>query len=452
MTECIAPIEPKVSSQLPLFVEFDAPQISSDGGVLLLRQLDEQLGLTESLAACVSDGRAEHRVVHTRHEQLQQRVFQIAQGWEDCNDADWLRHDPLWKTACGRTPEDAAGLSSQPTLSRFENSVTAHSLGRALRQFERGYLDGLSRERNSVILDIDSTDDPTHGAQQLSFFHGFFRQHMYHPLLVFDGETGELITAILRPGRCHASRGAKGVLRRLIRKIRRRCPQAHIVVRGDSGFCVPRIVRELERLDEELGDVDYLLGMAKNSRLLRHLEPTMQRAKELFDQRQEKVVLFHSFHYAAGTWPHKRRMIGKAEVTELGRNPRFVVTSLEDVEPEILYRTYCQRGECEGWIKDLKNALAADRLSCSAFRANFFRLLLHAAAYRLLSALRRAIQPHSPRLGRAQSDTLRLRLLKIAAIVTQSTRRILIRFPKAHPEARLFRDLLATIPLQPAPT
>lgn len=452
MTECIAPIEPKVSSQLPLFVQFDAPQISSDGGGLLLRQIDEKLGLTRSLAACVSDARDAHKVVHTRHEQLQQRVFQIALGWEDCNDADWLRHDPLWKTVCGRTPKDPAGLSSQPTLSRFENSLSARSLRCVLNQFERGYLDSLPCERKQVVLDIDSTDDPTHGGQQLSFFHGFFRQHMYHPLLVFDGETGELITAILRPGRAHASRGAKGVLRRMIRKIRRRCPGAQIVVRGDSGFCVPRILRELERLDEELGGVDYLLGMAKNSRLLRHLEPSLQQAQELFDQHQEKVVLFHSFHYAAGTWPQPRRMIGKAELTALGRNPRFVVTSLEDVEPETLYWTYCQRGECEGWIKDLKNALAADRLSCSAFRANFFRLLLHAAAYRLLSALRRAIRPHSAQLGRAQFDTLRLRLLKIAAIVTQSTRRILFRFPKAHPQARLLRDLLATIPLQPAPT
>lgn len=453
MTECIAPIRVGFPSQLPLFVEFDAPEISSDGGWLVLRQVDESLGVTAGLASCLRDGRDAVRVRHSRHEQVRQRVFQIACGYEDGNDADRLRHDPLLKTVCDRTPQDVVGLSSQPTLSRFENSVDGATLRRLLRELERSYVVSLPVEQEVVILDIDATDDATYGAQQLSFFHGYYDQHMYHPLLVFDGETGELISALLRPGNTHASRGAAGLLRRLIRKIRRRCPGAQIVVRGDSGFCVPKLLRLLERLDATVGDVDYLLGMAKNSRLLKHLEPTLERARRLSEHRGgEKVVGFTRFVYAAGSWRRPRRLIGKAEHSRLGANPRFVITSLEGFDPETLYRAYCQRGQCELWIKDFKNALLADRLSCSAFRANFFRLLLHAAAYRLLQALRREAQAVAPGLGRIQFDTLRLRLLKVAALVRQSTRRICIQLPRAYPQAAIFRELLARAGPLPLPT
>lgn len=452
MTECIAQTTLPFHPQLPVVVEFNAPEISSDGGVLLLRELDDALGLTEELARSLPDLRNAERVRHSRHEQLRQRVFQIALGYEDCNDADTLRHDPLLKTACDRFPKDEEGLSSQPTLSRFENAMDGRAVGGLLRRLERQYVASLPPTREVVILDIDSTDDETHGQQQLSFFHGFYDQHMYHPLLVFDGESGELITAVLRPGNTHASRGARGVLQRLIRKIRKRCPQAAIVVRGDSGFCVPRILKMLERLDRKLGDVDYLLGIAKNPVLLRLIEPTMAQARERQVGRQ-KAVLFTSFAYAAKTWERPRRIIGKAERNVIGPNPRFVITSLEDFPPAMLYRAYCERGRCEQWIKDFKNALIGDRLSCSSFRANFFRLLLHATAYRLMHALRRLVAPLSEKLGRAQFDTLRLRLLKVAAQVTQSMRRIRVRLPKAFPQAVVFRQLAVHLKyLRSAPT
>lgn len=449
MTQCIAPIRSSSCRQLPLFVEFNAPDTSSDGGLLLLRELDDRLGLTAGLAACLSDDRDQSRVLHSRQEQTRQRVFQIALGYEDCNDAGRLRNDPLLKLACDRLPKDQHGLSSQPTLSRFENGMSGQVLRRSLRHLEVSYVASLPIDQEVVILDIDSSADRTHGQQQLSFFHGYYDHHMYHPLLVFDGDTGELVTALLRPGNVHASRGAQGLLRRLIRRIRRRCPQALIVVRGDSGFCVPRLLAEFERLNETLGGVDYLLGMAKNPRLLRALEPTLELARERFQRQGHKVALFTSFDYAAHSWPHQRRLIGKAEVSDFGPNPRFVVTSLADFDGETLYRAYCHRGQCELWIKDFKNALAADRLSCSAFRANFFRLLLHAAAYRLLQALRRVIKPISAALGNAQFDTLRLRLLKVAAQVRQSVRRVLVKLPRAFPQADLFRAVLAE--LVPAP-
>ena len=363
MSECIAqevlPFHPK----LPVVIRFDAPEISSDGGALLLRGIDEQLGLTADLAACLPDERDPTRVLHSRLEQMRQRTYQVALGYEDCNDADRLRLDPVLNTVCDRTPEDPIGLSSQPTLSRLENAPDGRALRRLLRALERSYVASLRPETQEVILDIDATDDETHGQQEFSFFHGYYDHRMYHPLLVYDGD-GQLITAVLRPGNTHASRGAKGVLRRLILKIRKRCPQAQIVVRGDSAFCVPRILNELERLDRKLGGIDYLLGLAKNAVLLRHLEPTMELARELHEKQVEKIVLYTSFSYAAKSWPHRRHVVGKAEYSFLGRNPRFVLTSLSEFSPDVLYQGYCKRGQCENRIKDLK--MRSAQIGCRA--------------------------------------------------------------------------------------
>lgn len=426
--------------QLPVVVQADAPDMSSDAGWLLLRGLDDQLGLTSTLAELLPDTRDPNRVVHPRHEQLRQRVFQIALGYEDCNDADRLRCDPLLKTVCDREPNDAVDLSSQPTLSRFENAISGSRIGRLLRQLERQYVASLSPETELVVLDIDSTDDATHGQQQLSFFNGFFDHYVYHPLLVFDAETGQAVTAVLRPGNSHASRGARGLLRRLIRKIRRRCPFAQIVVRGDSAFSVPRIVKELEKLNNHWGEIYYLFGYAKNATLLRLIEPTMMEAKRRYEIWQEKRILFVGLRYKAKTWERTRQIIGKADYSREGANPRFVLTNIEDFPPEDLYTAYCERGNCENRIKDLKNALAADRLSCSSFQANFFRLLLHLMAYRLMHALREHVGQISATLGHAQFDTLRLKLLKVGALVRQSVRRILIRLPRAFPLQDVFLE------------
>ncbi len=447
--QCTPQIDLPFHPKLPVVVRFDAPEISSDAGVLALRELDDELGLTASFAACLPDERDPSRVRHDRYEQTRQRVFQIIQGHEDCNDADRLRHDPLYKTVCDRLPSDEIGLSSQPTLSRFENAVKRRTLGRLVRLLESTYVEALPRDQEVVILDIDSTDDETHGQQQLTFFHGYHDHYMYHPLLVYDGDNGNLITAILRPGNSHASRGAMGTLRRLIRKIRKRCPGAAIVVRGDSGFCVPKVLRGLERLDETLGGIDYLFGIAKNARLGRQLEATMVKARER-QVGSHRATLYTSFLYAALSWNRSRWVIGKAEVNSKGDNPRYLITTLTGFEPEMIYRAYCERGRCENWIKDFKNALSADRLSCSRFAANFFRLLLHAAAYRLLHALRQRVAAVSPKLGRAQFDTLRLRLLRGAAQVKQSKRRILVRVSESFPQAPLFREILAQLVSGPA--
>ena len=385
--------------------------------MLLLRQADEWTGTCRWFAGCLSDERDGKRIQHSRQEQVWQRVYQIAMGYEDCNDSQELRHDPMFKTVCDRRPEDDAdALSSQPTLSRFENAVSGRTLNLLRQRLEETYVAGLPADTQVVVLDIDSTDDETHGRQQLTFFHGFYDQHMYHPLLVFDGESGELVSALLRPGNAHAARSATSLLRGIIRRIKARFPQAQVVVRADAGYCLPR-----------------LLAIA---------EGTMEQARRWHEESGKHVRHFSTCRYAAETWRRERHVVIKAEHGERGANPRFVVTTLDEFPPQLIYdRGYCGRGQSENFIKDFKNALAADRLSCGLFKANFFRLLLHAAAYRLMRAVRAAAAVVVPELGRVQFDTLRLRLLKVAAHVTQSVRRILIRLPRAFPFAAAFHVL-----------
>ena len=434
-TPCISPIELQFQRK-PLVLSCDAPDISSDGGALLLRQMDDRLGLTRRFAALLEDDRDPRRRRHDRSEQLRQRVYQIALGYEDCNDADLLRHDPVLQQACGSSGEP---LSSQPTLSRLENGISGRELNRLCRQFENHHVDTLDPSTTFVVLDIDGTDDQTHGDQQLSFFHGFYDQHMFHPVLVFDGETGQLISALLRPGNAHAARGAATMLERVIRAIKHRCPLAAIVVRGDSAFALPRLMDRLERLSDELGDIHYVLGLAQNSRLLALAEPLLADAADEHARTKRFVRRFRWLSYAAYTWTRERDVVLKVEHGERGPNPRFVVTTLTGFDAGLIYdRAFCPRGQSENYIKDFKNALAADRLSCHRFVANAFRLFVHALAYRLMYALRAAAGAVEPSLRRVQMDTLRLRLLKVAALVVRSVRRIVVRLPAAFPLAPAF--------------
>jgi hypothetical protein len=451
MTECITQLSLGFLNQRDVVIDFDAPDISSDGGAILLRQVDDRLGVTRWFSEALCDDRDPAKVVHGRLEQCRQRIYQIALGYEDCNDSNTLRHDPLLKTVCDRLPSDEHGLSSQPTLSRFENSMDWVTIRRLIRAFEETYVASLPDDTTEVILDIDATDDETHGAQQLAFFHGYYDHWMYHPLLVFDGDSGQLISVKLRPGNTHASSDSASMLARVIKRIKRRFPDAHILVRGDSGFCIPHIIETLERMSEQHGDVDYLFGIAKNAVLLRSAEAAMAVAAEMHELYRTSVKHFTDFEYAAGTWSHPRLVIAKAEHNSFGPNPRFVVTSLRGFPPELIYKAYCARGQCENLIKDFKNALAADRLSCSSFKANFLRLLLHAAAYRLMHELRLQAAEHSHELARAQFDTLRLRVLKVAAMVRQSVRRIHVRLPRAFPFARAFRAIADSLDPPPLP-
>ena len=438
-TDCISPIALQFQHK-PLVVSCDAPHISSDGGVLLLRQVDDRLGLTRSFAALLDDARDPKRRRHDRWQQVRQRVFQIVLGYEDCLDANRLRHDPVMQHACG---SDGEPLSSQSTLSRLENSITGRELNRLWREFEQQYVRALDPATAFVVLDIDGTDDPTHGSQQLSMFHGFYDQHMFHPLVIFDGDSGQLISALLRAGNAHAARGAATMLKRIIGAIKRRCRNAAIVVRGDSAFAMPGLMDALERLSAELGDIDYVLGLAQNARLLELAAPLIADAKHEYETTKRFVRRFAWLKYSTlKTWSRERDVVLKVEYGERGPNPRFLVTTLTGFDPGLIYdRAFCPRGQAENYIKDLKNALAGDRLSCHRFAANSFRLLLHALAYRLTLALRNAAGTVEPTLRRVQMDTLRLRLLKVAALVVRSVRRVVVRLPRAFPYAVAFTAL-----------
>lgn len=419
-------------------VEFDSPTTSSDGGALLLRQLDERLGLTAGLAAFLPDTRAPNRIVHSRLEQLRQRVYQIALGYEDQNDATSLRHDPLMRAVCDRLPEDGHGLSSQPSLSRFEHSVSARDVVRMQRYLEDDYVASLPNDTTHIILDIDATNDPTHGQQPLSFYNAHYGEHMYFPLLVFD-QDGRLASARLRPGNAGNNRYATPLISRLVRKLKKRFPDASILVRADAGFCTPRLLEKLESLSAELGRVDFVIGVKKNPVLVRLSGDHLATAAELVKSTGQAARVFTSVRYRARSWDRERYVVAKAEQLGDRENPRFVITSLDDIPPRMLYeRVYCARGNAENRIKDFKRALTGDRLSGTTYVVNAFRWLLHATAYRLMHALRTETSRVSNELGRAQFDTLRLRFLKVAAVVKQSTRRIAISLPQAFGLAKEF--------------
>ncbi len=398
---------------LPLVATFDGGQLTSDGGLPWLAEADTLLGLCAALAACIPEWRTrtgQHDLVTL----VRQRVFQLACGYADQDDADTLRTDPLLKLVCGRLPDSGADLASQPTLSRLENAADR----RAVEALAEALADVYIRQRGQagapagLVLDLDGTDDPVHGQQEGGAYHGYYRQHMYHPLLVFDGTTGHLITAVLRPGNVHGSRFVVLVLRRLLRKLRAAWPGVPIEVRADSAFATPRLFAWCEAQG-----LDYTIGLIPNAVLERAAAPLLATAQALSAaQAGAKVRLVGAVAYQAGSWPHPRRVVFKAEVLEKGPNTRFVVTTRTD-PPRAVYDWYVDRGEGENWIKDLKNALAADRLSCHRFWANAFRLLLHAAAFWLLDHLRRSlVAAAAPAL---QLDTLRLRVLKIAGRVRE---------------------------------
>ncbi len=430
-----------------LFARFDGGQVTSDGGLPWVARAEAALGVCAALAGCVPEWRR-GGVRHSLEALVRQRVFQIACGYEDQNDADTLRSDPLLKLACGRLPASEADLASQPTLSRLENAVDRHAVERLAAALADLYV----RERGQagapgrVVLDLDGTDDPAHGEQEGVAYHGYYRQHMYHPLLIFDGDTGHLITAVLRPGNVHGSRFVVLVLRRLLRRLRAAWPDVSVELRADSGFAVPRLYAWCEA-----NRVEYTIGLIPNATLEARAAPLLAEAQAQSQARAgAKVRLADDTRYQAGTWPIPRRVVFKAEILDKGPNTRFVVTTRTDASLAV-YDWYVDRGEPENWIKDLKNALQADRLSDHRFWANAFRLLLHAAAYWLLDQLRRWLL--AAQAARLQLDTLRLRVIKIGGWVRERTHRaipdICLHLSSHHPGQALWL-LLARITHTPA--
>lgn len=306
-----------------LTVDFDGGEITSDAGLLLIRQADNSLQLTAALAGCIEDRRDVRYADHDLRTLLRQRLYQIVAGYEDCNDANLLRRDPALKAACDRLLSDK-DLASQPTLSRLENAVTTKDLRRMGQEFLRLYIRRNKKRRpKRIVLDLDGTDDPTHGNQQLTFFHGYYDQYMYHPMVICDADTGELITAALRAGNRHASCGAVSVLRRIIPQLKEAFPQAEIIIRGDAGFAVPALYEYCE--EEGLG---YVIGLVRNDVLERMIADVLETARRQYEETQTKQRFFTEGNYQAKSWDRARRVIMKAEWLPQGPNSRFVVTNL----------------------------------------------------------------------------------------------------------------------------
>ena len=449
MAQCISQLDFGFLSHKPVVGAFDGGDISSDGGLMLLAEVDKALGLTAQMAALVGDSRQAGKVRHSVHDLFRQRIYPIAAGYEDCNDVDRLRGDPILKVAVDRLPETGADLGSQPTLSRWENSVGPRQLYRLAGIF----LDLFAARHAAapparIILDLDATDDETHGQQQLSGFHGYYDEHCYLPLVVtaeVDDGTQELLAFVLRPGRSTASRGAVAVLRRVKKRLRAALPDTNLLLRGDSGFGLPEVYDWCEGQEQP---VNYVLGLAKNSRLNELTQPYMEAAEAEYEETGEPVRRFHEFAHAAHTWSHPRRVILKAEVTADGPNPRFIVTNMRG-DREDLYDLYARRGEAENRMKELKNDLKIDRTSCHRFLANQLRVLLHAAAFVLFSALRGTLA--GTEWARAQAGTLQRRLLKSGMRVKESVRRVLLQFASYCPVQELWPLVLARLRAGPRP-
>jgi hypothetical protein len=430
----------------PVYARFDQELGSSDGGAVLLRAADHRLGLTERLAGCLRDRRDASKIAHELGELLSQRVFGIACGYADTNDAARLAEDPIHKMLVGRDPIDGDALASQPTLSRFENRVGTRELyrmGEALADIvierHRKRLHGRARR---ITIDLDPTDDPTHGQQQLSFFNGHYDTWCYLPVVAFatfnDEPEQYLLAAVLRPGNAPAKLGAVGVLRRVLERLRRAFPKTRFRVRLDGGFACPEI---LDFLDEQ-SDVDYVVAMAKNLTLEWKAERFMRSARKLSRQSEKTEHVYGECRYRAKSWDRERRVIIKAEVVRHpGRdpkeNPRFVVTNLSSTPQWIYEKVYCGRGEIENRIKELHHGLEIDRTSCSRFWANQLRVLLTAAAYVLMQELR--LRAARTSCARAQVQTLRERLIKIGARVVESVRRIVLHLPASYPFLEAWR-------------
>lgn len=465
--------------ELPIIVEPSEAQLSSDAGLLPLRQFDELIGLTQRFAQALEDPRVPKLCDHSFLEMVRSRIFGILAGYEDQNDHDALRHDPVFKLITNRSPE-AEPLASQPTLSRFENAINIASLKRLRDGFIDEFIASFVVPPKHLTFDLDAVDDPTHGAQQLSLFHGYFDQYQYFPNFITCADNDQTVVLSLRPGSMHAALGADDDLEHLVQRLRRSWPGVHIHVRGDAGYGMPWMYRVCERLS-----FDYTFGIAANAVLKKASAALLNQAVANFKATKKPQRLFDAFWYRASSWRTPRWVIVKVEANAQGTNRRFIVSNRPGarVMPVAAYEDYATRGEAENRNKELKCDLKIDRTSDHRFVANFFRLFLHAAANNLLVRLRRAFASPPPTLtstildplpdpemptealegqarrryftqrrradplGEGQPCTWRTMLIKVAAAVTVSSRRVVVRLSASWPYLDWYRrlcDFLAT--------
>jgi hypothetical protein len=432
----LSPIEGK-----ELVARFDGGRLSSDGGLLVLREIEQRLEVADRLAACIADPRDPGSTVHPLADIIRFRLLMIAAGYEDGNDATGLRTDPMFKLALERLPSDR-DLCSQSTISRLENLPDARTLLRLGRALVDVYCGSFRQVPKRIVLDIDDTFDAVHGGQQLRLFNAHYDDYGFQPIVVFDAE-GRFVTALLRPAKRPKGVEIRAFLRRLIRAIRSHWPQVEILVRADSHYASPDVMDWCET-----NSLDYVFGLAPNSTLRRHITGLEESTAARFKAAPTggKVRRFKEFFDAAKTWSRVRRIVARVEAGNDGTDTRFIVTNLGHGSGRSLYQDlYCRRGQAENHIKAWKTHLAADRTSCPKATANQFRLFLHAGAYWLLWSLRTLMPKHSS-WRVAQFDTLRLRLIKVAARVVEMKTKIKIHLPSSAPDQAIWHLALGRLP------
>jgi hypothetical protein len=432
----LSPIQGKA-----VVARFDGGQLSSEGGLLALREIERRLGIADRFAACLKDPRMPEKVVHRLAEIIRFRLLMIAAGYEDGNDADALRRDAMFKLALDRLPS-GEDLCSQSTISRLENLPDRRALLRLGRTLVDQYCGSFRTVPKRIVLDIDDTFDRVHGGQQLRLFNAYHDDYGFQPIVVFDGE-GRFVSVLLRPGKRPSGVEIRGFVRRLVGAIRAHWPKVEILLRADSHYAAPEVFDWCRA-----NRVDWIFGLAPNVALCRHVLALEKSTAERFRlmPARGKPRRFTQFYDAAGSWSRVERIIARVEAGPAGTDTRFIVTNLEGGRAKHVYeRLYCARGQAENHIKAWKNHLAADRTSCHAAEANQFRLFLHAGAYWLLWSMRR-VMPKGSTWRVMQFDTLRLRLIKIAARVVELKTQLKIHLPSSAPDQAIFATLLGRLP------
>jgi hypothetical protein len=412
---------------------FDGGSMTSDGGVMLLGQVDRKLGLLEAAARCIADPRSALLIKHAVRDMLRQRVYALALGWEELNDHGALRCDVAMQTAVGVDRE----VASAPTLCRLEKWADRATAWRLHALLADQFIASFESPPEELVLDFDATDNPLHGQQEGSFFNAYYDSYCYLPLYVFCGQ--QLLCAYLRPSDVEGAHHTAAILKLLVKRLRQAWPDVRIIFRGDSGFCRQRIINWCER-----SGVHYIVGLARNARLHRIVEYAELALREQYERAGVKQRLVDEFSYAAQSWPHERRVITRLEWGEQGDNPRFIVTNLDGPAQWLYDTVYCQRGEAENRIKEAQVGLFATRTSCQVLLSNQLRMLLAALGYVLIERLR-ALALQGTTLAVAQVDTLRVRLLKVAAVVTRNTRRIRLYLASNWPSADIFAHAMSEL-------
>lgn len=414
-------------------IDFSAGEISSDGAVLLLEKLERKHRILRYFGNVIPEYRDPFRITHSLEKLLKQRVFMLMQGYQDANDVNYLKNDPLLKDIL------EGDLASQPTMSRFENSVDKHSVFALCYAWVDRYVDSL-KGRNEVVIDIDATDDPTYGNQQLSMFNGYYSCFMYNELFFHDGDTGQIIAPILRPGNSHSNKWYVAILKRILKKIRAAYPDIKIVVRADSGFSCPAFYQLADGFN-----LRFAIGQATNETLKRKTARAEKAVRHLFVSNNIKHQHFMGFTYQAGTWHKPQQCYSKIESTGKGINVRHIISNMEEADARAVYfGFYVKRGDTsENRIKEVKNMCFSDRLSDHGFWANFLRLFISSLAYEMFLLLKGAIRKTGFELAKNwQVDTIRASLLKIGATIKITKRRVYYRFSKAFVHQDLFRELI----------